>query len=110
MSEPKFDKPIGEWIDEPVDVATIEPVFSKSGEFVSLKRGKKTVNQRTMYSQMSDPQSIDCGNKNHFWHLPDKHNHVSHCKKCPKRVLIRAVFEKVIDGKIVHRDTGVHLQ
>jgi hypothetical protein len=100
----KFDKPIGEWISEEVDVAVIEPVI-KDGKVVGVHHATKKVPQRTMYTKASESK-VDCGDKQHDWYIPDRHNHVAFCRNCKKRRFIRAVYERVIDGKILNRDTS----
>lgn len=104
MTNPNFDKPIGEWVNEKVEVATLEPVFDKKGELSGLKQGTRIVNQRTIYTDTKE-RMIDCGNKKHDYHIPDRHNHVAVCRNCTKRRIIRAVYEMVRDGKVLNRDT-----
>lgn len=101
----EFDKPLNEWVQEEIEIATIEPVLNEKHEVVGLKHGKRKAYEKTMYVNAPET-SVDCGKGSHMWHIPDKHKHVAFCKKCPKRRLIRAVYERVIEGKIVDRDSG----
>lgn len=98
-----FPKPLDQWLDEPVEIATIDPII-KHGKVVGTKEGKRTVVQKTHYSE-APFNKFSCAESNHYWCIPDPHEHVAHCKNCPKRQFIRAVFERVVDGKIVDRDT-----
>lgn len=100
-----FPKPLNEWVEEPVEIATIDPVLNNKGEVVGLKHGKRITTQKTMYSRLSDARRITCNDLEHDWYIPDKHSHVAHCKGCKKRKFIRAIYEKVSNGKIVDRET-----
>lgn len=96
---------INEWQDEEVEITTIDPVLNKKGEVVGLKQGTKKAVQRVRYSEMSKPRVMSCGDMEHDWHIPDKNVHTAHCRSCPKRKFIRAVFEQVKGGRIFDRDT-----
>lgn len=108
MTQNDFPKPLDIDIEEPVEIATYDPVI-KNGKVVGLEQGKRTVTQKVRYTKLSEPQKITCTPMNHEWYIPDKHVHLAHCKGCKKRQFIRAVFEKVVDGKIVDRDSGEQL-
>lgn len=97
-----FGKPLDEWHEEPVEIATVEPVI-KNGRVLGLRQGKRTVMQKVRYSKLSEPSRLSCAENGHYWTIPDKHNHVAHCSNCPKRQFIRAVYEKVTEGQIVPR-------
>jgi hypothetical protein len=97
---------LGEWIDEPVEITTVDPVLNARGAVVGMKEGKRTVMQRTHYTELSEPLRMSCNDLHHNWTIPDPHQHVAHCSKCRKKQLIRAVYERVVDGQILDRDTG----
>jgi len=101
----KFTKPLDEWVKEPKEIDVIEPVI-EDGRVTGLQKGKRTVYETVRYTRIGKPKKVSCGDLQHSWHIPDKHNHVAHCKNCSKRYFIRAVFEKVKDGKILNRDTN----
>ncbi len=98
----KFDKPLDTWIEEPIEIATMDPVI-KNGRVVGIQQGKRTVTQQVRYSKLSKPQRLSCKPDKHNWYIPDPHEHVAHCKNCVKKQFIRAVFEKVENGKILAR-------
>lgn len=105
MPNEEFPHKLDEWIDEEVEVATLEPVLNEKQEVVGIKHGKRKAHQKTMYTRAPEV-SVDCGKGSHDWYIPDKHVHVAFCKKCPKRRIIRAVYERVTNGKILDRDSG----
>jgi len=104
-----FDKPIGEWTEESVEIATIEPTINKRGEVTGLKHGTRKATQKVRYDRLNAPQTISCASMQHSWFIPDPHNHVAHCHNCKKRQLIRSVYERVVDGKILDRDSDDQL-
>jgi hypothetical protein len=99
-----FPHKLNEWTEEPIEISTIDPVLNKKGEVVALKQGKRAVMQRVKYTQLSAPHKVSCLDSEHYWTIPDKHIHVAYCRDCTKRQFIRAVYEKVVDGKILARD------
>lgn len=103
-----FDKPIGEWIEEEIDIPVLEPVL-KGDEVVGIKHTTRKATQKTMYTHAPETK-VSCADQEHDWFIPDKHDHTAHCRKCLKRKLIRAVYEKVVDGKIVDRESGAILE
>lgn len=105
----KFDKPLGEWIEEEVEMSSYAPILNRKQEVVGLKQVKKKVPLKTMYTQMSDAQKIDCGKGNHQWFIPDRNVHIAHCPNCKKKRMIRAVYDRIEDGKIYNQDSGLLL-
>lgn len=99
-----FPKKLDEWIEEEKEIDVVIPVLNKKGEVESLSKEKKIVKERVQYTQAID-RKIDCGTRKHYWTIPDKNIHVAYCNNCSKRRMIRAVYEKVLDGKILNRDT-----
>lgn len=101
----KFDKPLGEWVEEEKEMPVFEAVLNKKGEVVGLKEGSRKVKQKMLYSQVGQPEKVSCKPNHHDYYIPDPHVHVAHCRNCSKRKFIRAIFEQVKDGKILNRDT-----
>jgi hypothetical protein len=99
-----FPHPLDEWITEEREQDVLVPILDKKGNVQGLEKKKQTVIQKIQYTQAVD-KTIDCGNFKHFWTIPDPHVHTAFCNNCSKRRMIRAVFEKVVDGKILNRDT-----
>lgn len=100
-----FPKNLDQWHEEPIEIDTIDPILNKNGDVVGMKTGKRTVTQKVRYSQMSSPRKVACGDMQHEWYIPDPHDHVAHCRNCPKRKFIRSVYERVLQGKILDRDS-----
>lgn len=100
-----FPHPLDTWITEEKEQDILVPVVDKNGKVERLEKQKQIVTQKVQYTQAID-RTIDCGNLKHYWTIPDPHVHVAFCNNCSKRRMIRAVFEKVVDGKILNRDTS----
>lgn len=100
--------PLDQDIQEDVEITTVDPVI-KNGKVVGLNHGKRTTTQRTRYTKLSEPLVTSCSPLQHDWYIKDKHVHVAHCRNCLKRQFIRAVYERVKDGKILNRDTNVQI-
>lgn len=98
-----FPHKLNEWVDVEKEIDTYDPVIDKKGQVVGVKKGKRTVTEKTMYTRLGAPRSISCADTDHFWTIPDRHNHVAACKNCSKRQFIRAVYERIVDGKILPR-------
>lgn len=100
---------LNEWTDEPIEIATMEPEFDRNGRVKGIKQGKRTTTERVHYSRLSEPHKVSCPDMGHDWHIPDKNDHIAHCRGCAKKQFIRAIFEKVVDGKILGRDTSLQI-
>lgn len=94
---------LGEWTEETKETISTVPVI-ENGRVTGLKHQPLTIKQRVRYDQLSLPQKLSCTENDHYWHIPDKHTHIAHCKNCTKKQFIRAVYEKVVDGTIIPRD------
>ncbi len=103
-----FPKKLGEWIEEEKEVEMMVPILDAKGRVSGMEKQKQVVKQKVQYSQAID-QKIDCGTRKHYWTIPDSHVHTAFCRDCKKRRFIRAVYEKVVDGKFLNRDTGQHI-
>ena len=84
----------------------MEPEINKQGKVTGFKKTIKKAIQKVHYSKLSEPVQMSCSDKKHNWFIPDVHNHTASCRNCKQKRFIRAIFERVKDGKILDRDTG----
>lgn len=103
-----FPHKLNEWITEEKQVDTLVPTLDKKGNITGLEKQKQTIVQKVQYTQSVD-SVIDCGTRKHYYTIPDPHVHIAFCTNCKKRKMIRAVYEKVVDGKILNRTTNAHI-
>jgi len=109
VSDQVFDKPLNTWIEEEIEIPSMEPIIDKRGNVAGVKQRTTKATRKTHYSKLSDPQKMSCFEKDHSWYIPDPHIHIAHCKNCVKKQYLRAVFEKIVDGKIIDRDTLIQI-
>lgn len=101
----EFPHKLDTWVEEEIDIPVIEPVLNEKQEVVGIKHTTRKATQKTMYTKAVETK-VSCSDGSHDYFIPDRHNHVAHCKSCKKKRLVRAVYEKVIDGHVLDRYTG----
>jgi hypothetical protein len=103
--ERKFDKPVDQWTDEQREIERTYIDFdSKTGK-LTLDRKKTIEKVPTLYTRMGDLQGVSCADGQHTWYMEDRHKHIAACHKCTKHRFLRAVYETIVDGHIIDRDT-----
>lgn len=102
----EFDKPLDEWIEEEIEVPTIEPVLNKSGKVVKLKKTIRKATQKTFYSR-GKSRKVLCGD--HEYYSLDKGKYLFRCKHCDWRMIAPPINFKFDEktGKLTHRETGI---
>lgn len=105
--KPKFDKPIGQWIDEEVKVTSMRPVVSDYGgkTRVDFKAVETIENQKSIYIESKERQ-IGCAKDKHDWFMTDKNTYLVKCHFCELRRRISPLHHDIRDGKIIHLATG----
>lgn len=97
---PVLDTPI----DEEVEVERLHFEISSDGKTAIPKTVKEKITVKTIYSKKQLYSNI-CSGFDHLWTVPDTHEWVAVCTKCPKRRYLNPLNETVIDGKIVDRSS-----
>lgn len=100
-----FDKPVGEWIEEEIEVPTFEAEVDNKGKVVGLKKTVKKMVEKTRYDEVPF-KKFSCASGDHYWTMRDKRKHVAGCTKCTKNLFVQPIKHKIKDGKILDRDTG----
>jgi hypothetical protein len=102
--EEKFDKPIGEWIEEDVQVLKHKFDLEKK-RVVSVYEMEK---QKTMYIN-APKEKYRCKNGEHEFVCIDKHKYIFSCTKCqfcrkvyPTKYMYNSKTKKLID-----KSTGI---
>lgn len=87
----KFDKPLGVWIDEEVNVRTFEPEVDEKNKTVKIVAKDKKYHQKTIYVD-SKPSTIVC--KEHIYFCADKGKYLFKCRHCAwHRVALPVTFK-----------------
>ncbi len=105
-----FKKPLDQYIDEHVEVERPTADYNPRTKTIENFRMEKVkVSVPTRYTKSSQYASI-CPNRQHSWHMIDKHRHIAACKQCVKRRFIHVAYECInSEGHLVDRDSGIRL-
>jgi hypothetical protein len=100
--EPKFDKPLNEWVDEEVPVPRHE--FDPKTERVTTTYTLEKV--RTKYMKVKK-ETLRCPRGEHIFKVVDRHRYHFKCVKCGFGRQVYPTFYKFTkEGKLVNRLTG----
>lgn len=102
MSEPKFDKPLNQWIEEEVPVRK-NKIDPETGVVTSTIQLEKV---RTKYIQ-AIPRKHRCKDGEHIFKCIDNNRYIFSCTKCPYSRQVYPTTYKFENGKLIHRTTGV---
>lgn len=102
----KFDKPIGEWIEEEIQIPVMTPVVNEKKGRVEFKQRMTTAITRTMYSD-NKPRVVIC--KNHFFLSFDKKKCIFRCRRCNYHKIAYPVTYRFNQqtGKLTHKETKI---
>ncbi len=107
MSKP-FNKPIGEWIEEEVQIPVMTPQVNEKEGRVEFKQRMTTATRKTMYSD-NKPRVVMC--RNHHFLSHDKKKSIFRCRKCNYHKIAYPVTYRFNQqtGKLIHRITNIRV-